>query len=87
MIMLVGHGTEMQKSFKQNRNLLRKRTFLNKSQPRKGSNRQTNKKISKEAERRFDSMKTAADTKAIRMILTAMVLLAMGFYMFYKIMA
>lgn len=84
--MLVGNGAEMQKSFKQNRNLLRKRTFLNKSISRKSSNRIADKNLNEAAERRFDKMHKAAEAKAKRMIIVAMVFLAMGLYMFYKLM-
>lgn len=83
--MLVGNGAEMQKSFKQNRNLLRKRTFLNKSPVRKSSNRIADKNFNEAVERRFDRMQAAAETKARRMIFAAMVCLAIGLLMFYKI--
>ena len=84
--MLVGNGAEMQKSFKQNRNLLRKRTFLNKAPARKSSNRKADKSFDEAVERRFDKMQAAADAKARRMIIAAMLFLAMGLYLFYKLM-
>jgi len=84
--MLVGNGAEMQKSFNQNRKLLRKRTFLNKEQPRKVIKKQTNKQLSKETQERFDKMEAIANKKAKHLIYAAMFFLAIGLFMFYKLM-
>jgi len=83
--MLVGNGAEMQKSFKQNRSLLRKRTFLNNAPTLKSSNRKADRNFNEAAERRFDKMQAAAENKAKRMIFTAMLFLAMGLYVFWKL--
>lgn len=84
--MLVGNGAEMQKSFNQNRKLLRNRAFLDKAQLRKVSSRLTNKQLKKEDEHQFEEMETMANKKAKRLIYAAMIFLAMGLYMFYNLM-
>lgn len=84
--MLVGNGAEMQKSFKQNRNLLRKRTFLNRSISRKSNKRKADKNFNEADERRFDKMQIAAETKAKQRIMVVMIFLAMGLYLFFKLL-